>query len=71
MNVDISLNMPQISRDEIKGLRRTFALYARMPKEYWPMIERAEKFDEEGNRIFEDLKKIYQKTYFKVDNFSD
>ena len=71
LNVDVSLNMPQISRDEIKGLRRTFALYARMPKEYWPRIERAEKFDEEGNRIFEELKKIYQKTYFKVDNFSD
>jgi len=68
INVDAPLNMPQLSKDEIKGLRRTFALYARMPKEYWPKIKRAEKYDEEGNRIFAELKKIYQTKYFNVNN---
>ncbi|HHT9112404.1 MAG TPA: B12-binding domain-containing radical SAM protein [Candidatus Wunengus sp. YC65] len=71
INVDASLTMPQLSREEIKGLRRTFALYARMPKEYWPKIQIAEKFDEEGNREFSELKKIYQENYFNVDNFPD
>jgi len=71
VNVDVSLDMPQLSKEEIKGLRRTFALYARMPKKYWPMIQRAEKFDEEGNRAFKELKKIYQNKYFNVDNDLD
>ncbi len=66
LNVDVSLDMPQLSREEIKGLKRTFSLYARMPKKYWAQIERAEKFDEEGNRIFSELKKIYQEKYFGV-----
>ncbi len=64
LNVDAPLDMPQLSQGEIKGLRRTFSLYARMPKEYWPKIKRAEKFDEEGNRIFAELKQDYQDTYF-------
>ena len=48
INVDAPLDMPQLSREEIKGLRRTFALYARMPKRYWPKIKKAEKFDGDG-----------------------
>lgn len=64
INVDVPLNMPQLSKEEIKGLRRTFALYARMPEKYWPKIKRAEKSDEEGNRIFSELRKIYQEKYF-------
>ena len=64
LNVDVSLDMPQLPREEINGLKRTFALYARMPKKYWPKIEKAEKFDEEGNQLYAELKKIYQETYF-------
>lgn len=65
INVDVSLDMPQLSKDEIRGLQRTFAMYARMPREYWDKIRRAEKFDEEGNRIFTELRHIYQDKYFK------
>ena len=64
LNVGASLDMPQLSREEIKGLKRTFALYTKMPKENWPRIRRAEKFDEEGNRIFAELKQDYQDKYF-------
>jgi radical SAM superfamily enzyme YgiQ (UPF0313 family) len=64
INVDASLDMPQLSREEIKGLKRTFALYTKMPKEDWSRIRRAEKFDEEGNRVFAELKKVYQDKYF-------
>lgn len=71
MNIDVALNMPNISKEEIKGLRRTFALYARMPKEFWPKILIAEKYDEEGNRMFSELRKIYQEKYFDVNNFTD
>lgn len=64
LNVDAPLDMPQLSQEQIKGLRRTFALYTRLPKKYWPQIEKAEKFDEEGNRIFADLQKVYRDKYF-------
>ena len=64
LNVDAPLDMPQLSREEIVGLKRTFTLYARMPKEYWTKIKRAEKNDTEGNKIFSELRRIYQKNYF-------
>jgi len=64
LNVDVPLDMPQLSGEEISGLRRTFALYAKMPKEYWHKIKRAERFDEMGNRIYDELRKIYQEKYF-------
>ena len=64
LNVDTPLDMPQLSREEIQGLKRTFSLYARMPKEYWTKIKMAEKNDTEGNRIFSELKRIYQEKYF-------
>ncbi|MDP3026556.1 MAG: radical SAM protein [Nanoarchaeota archaeon] len=57
---DTGLNMPQFSKDEIRGLHRTFSLYVRLPKEMWPDIRIAERFDEEGNRMFEKLSKIYR-----------
>ena len=65
MTIDTPLDMPQLSRQEIKGLRKVFALYCRMPKEYWPKIERAEKDDEEGLRMFKELRDIYIEKYFK------
>ncbi|MFC1951671.1 B12-binding domain-containing radical SAM protein [Chloroflexota bacterium] len=58
------LKMGTITYQELKGLQRTFPLYAKMPKEDWDKIRIAEKFDEEGNRMFEELRKIYYERYF-------
>jgi len=58
------LNMDSISYEELKGLQRTFPLYVRLPKAEWDKIRRAERFDAEGNRVFEEYKKIYQEKYF-------
>ncbi|MFH1423805.1 MAG: radical SAM protein [Candidatus Nealsonbacteria bacterium] len=60
----VRLNMDSITYEELKGLQRTFPLYARFPKTEWPKIKMAEKFDEEGNKTFEELKRIYQEKYF-------
>ena len=49
------LNMPQLSNKEINGLQRTFSLYVRLPEKYYPDIRIAERFDEEGNRMFKAL----------------
>jgi radical SAM superfamily enzyme YgiQ (UPF0313 family) len=50
-----------ITREELKGLQRTFCLYATLDEKMFPIIKKAEKFDEEGNRIFNDLKKEFYK----------
>ena len=64
LNVDVALDMPQLSREEVKGLQRTFALYVKLPRSYWPQIKRAERFDKIGNRYFNELKEIYKEKYF-------
>lgn len=56
--------MDSISYQELKGLQRTFPLYARLPKSEWDNIKVAEKFDEKGNRVFEKYRKIYSEKYF-------
>lgn len=62
---DFVLNMPQISKEEILGLQRTFALYSRFPEERWPEIRIAERFDKKGNRKFNELKKEYTEKFLK------
>lgn len=60
---DIDLNMPYLPPDQIRGLQRTFAMYVRFPKSRWPEIEKCEKFDQEGNNVFENMRKEYISTY--------
>ena len=59
------LKMPTLSEEQIRGLVRTFPLYVKFPKKDFSIIEKAEKFDEEGNKVFEQLSKIYREEYFK------
>ena len=63
------LNMPQLSKEAIDGLIKTFTMYVGFPKKWWPHIEKAEKFTPEGQKIFTKLKEIYQKVYFSGDQF--
>ncbi|MBU0959248.1 MAG: B12-binding domain-containing radical SAM protein [Nanoarchaeota archaeon] len=60
---DYSLNQPNMKKEEVLGLQRTFALYVKMPKKRWPEIKRAEKFDNNGNATFQKLKKEYTKDF--------
>lgn len=59
------LNMPHLKREEIQGLLRTFCLYVKMPENRWADIKIAEKFDEEGNRAFQKLRKEYYDNYLQ------
>jgi len=55
---------PHLNSKEILGLVKTFPLYARMPKERYPEIQRSEIDDEEGNQIFKKLSaQWYEMTY--------
>ena len=62
---DFTLNMPHITKEEILGLQRTFNMYVKFPKDMWPEIKIAEKFDEEGNKKFEELSGIFKKKFFE------
>lgn len=64
VTTDTPLDMPQLSKEEISGLRKTFALYARMPRKYWPEIKKAEKTDDEGKVVFRKLREKYIEKYF-------
>ena len=57
------LTMPQITKEEIGGLQRTFALYTKLPEGYYDDIKVAEKFDEEGDKKFKELSEIYYHEY--------
>jgi len=60
---DYVLSNPNLTKDEVLGLQRTFALYVRLPKERWLEIKIAEKLDEEGNAQFEKLKQEYTEKF--------
>ena len=59
--IDYPLKQPSLSRDELMGLYRTFALYTKFPKERWPEIKKAEKDD----KAFKVLSKEYKEKYLR------
>lgn len=60
------LNMPQFSRDRIKGIVRTFSLYAKFDISRWKEVDLAEKNTVEGNAMFQKLREEYIQKYFKT-----
>ena len=57
------LVMKQYPPHEIAEVRKCFALYVKFPKNRWKDIERAEKNDEQGNKIYEELRAEYLEKY--------
>lgn len=60
------LKQPQITNDELRGIERTFSLYVKFPVEEFALISRAERFDEEGNRIYDEISRLYRQKYEKI-----
>lgn len=60
---DYFLKQPQLSRDDVMGLYRTFAMYVKFPKSMWSEIKKAESFDDEGNTVFNKLSEMYKEKY--------
>ena len=67
---DTVLNMPQYTREQIKGVVRTFTLYMRYPEDEYPRIAIAEKLDDEGNKMFGELQQEFQERYFMGEQVS-
>ena len=60
---DAPLVMEQYPPEEIAAIRKCFALYIKFPKNRWKEIEKAEKNDKEGNKIYENLREEYLTKY--------
>ena len=63
LTAETQLNMPQYPHHEIEEIRKCFSMYVKFPKNRWKEIERAEKNDEEGNRIYKNLKQEFLEKY--------
>lgn len=64
------LRMKQLTSQQIDGLMRTFVMYVRFPKKWWPYIKIAEDFTPEGNEAFAKLSKIHYELYLAGDQSS-
>ena len=60
--------MPQYPKHEIKGITKCFNLYVKFPKDRWKEIEKAQKDDVEGNKIFKELSSEYLEKYMPAPN---
>ncbi len=60
---DSLLKMPTISKEEIKGLMKTFVLYARLPRSFFKEISIAEKESEEGLNKYNELMALFRNEY--------
>ena len=63
---DSLLQMPQISKEEIRGLMKTFVLYSRLPRKYWNEIKIAEGSGEEADSKFNKLSSLFKKEYAHI-----
>jgi len=59
------LKMPQFSAEEIYNLRRVFILYAKLPREYWPDLEKCEKDYESHKELYDQLVDLRWKKFAK------
>ena len=55
--------MLQYPPHEIEEVKKCFALYVKFPKNRWKEIEKAEKNNKEGNKIFGNLRTEYLEKY--------
>ena len=63
---DSLLNMPSISKEEIRGLMKTFVLYARLPRSYWKDIKIAESETKKGIEKYTELMALFRREYADV-----
>jgi len=58
------MDLPGFTSDQLKGLRRTFAMYVKFPKSRRKEIQIAEQLTPEGDRVWDNLREEFVATYF-------
>lgn len=56
-------HLSEMNPEEVDGLQKTFNLYLHLPKELWPVIELAEKNDDDAKVILNSLNEFTDKCY--------
>jgi len=59
VHLDSGLDMPNITKEDIRGLQKTFALYVKLPERYYDDIKIAEGSDKKAKDKFKELEKVY------------
>jgi radical SAM superfamily enzyme YgiQ (UPF0313 family) len=52
---------PYLSKEELRGLLKTFSMYIKVPKSFFPILRFCEQDTEEANRLLQELVKLYVK----------
>ena len=60
---DSLLTMPTISKEDIRGLMKTFVLYSRLPRSLWKDISIAEKETDKGINKYKELMTLFKNEY--------
>jgi anaerobic magnesium-protoporphyrin IX monomethyl ester cyclase len=63
VRMDPVLDLPQISKEALKGLQRTFLFYVRFPENYFSTIRRAEQLTDSGDQVFNKLSAEYKEKF--------
>jgi len=64
-----ALEFKNLSEEELIALRDRFVLYVKLPKQFWPFIERSEKRDAAGLALTDKLYQIYNECVFNNDGW--
>ena len=57
------LKQNHITHEEIQGIAKCFALYTKLPENLYDFIKIAEKDDEKGKKMYEELMMLYKGVY--------
>ena len=60
---DSLLTMPTISKEDIRGLMKTFVLYSRLPRSLWKDISIAEQETDKGINKYKELMTLFKNEY--------
>ena len=52
-SVQTDLNSPHMTKQEIEGLIRTFSLYTKLPRKFFPILEKCERDEEFSKKLFQ------------------
>jgi radical SAM superfamily enzyme YgiQ (UPF0313 family) len=66
-----ALTFKDLTESQLRMMKKRFTLYAKLPKDFWPYIERSETLDEIGQTLEKKLYQIFDETVFAHDGWYD
>ncbi|MCC7413253.1 MAG: B12-binding domain-containing radical SAM protein [Gammaproteobacteria bacterium] len=60
-----SMDQPQLTRSELRGLHRAFPLYVKFPKSEWDVIRRCEDDDPQAEALYQQYAERYRREFMQ------